>query len=193
MDPLWHTVKNSVEIRDGIASDRSLLSQLNINPSWFRLLTSDFSPTSYFEELTGEKIEIDLISTDLDVHDDNAPIEVKLISEPHIRRQTWLRTASGKRIAYAVSWWSRENMDFYIKNPDQTIWANLDGIGNLNRIITHFLYGDSDFFEKAFQKKGPFCGRYYMFGHGKSKIALIQEIFSSGLSEYLGPIARIEQ
>ena len=70
-------------------------------PTWQILLLGDGSPTHLLQLLTGERTEVDVIDMSLiGDRDDGAPDEINAIAEPRLRRQVWLKTTSGQRLAY---------------------------------------------------------------------------------------------
>lgn len=88
------------------------------------LLLGDGSPTRHLQLLTGELTEVDVIDMSLIGEDpDGAPEPIQVLSGPLLRRQVWLRTASGQRMAYATSWWEAGHVDEYLQNRSIPIWA----------------------------------------------------------------------
>jgi chorismate lyase len=153
------------------------------------LLLGDGSPTRHLQLLTGELTEVDVIDMSLVGEDpDGAPEPVEVLSGALLRRQVWLRTASGQRMAYATSWWEASHVDEYLQNRSIPIWANLArSRTELYRDIQGVQYGHSTALELAFGQPGPFWGRYYLFWHHGRPITLIYEVFSPYLTKYLGP------
>lgn len=180
LQPLWEG--NDDDIRNGLSHD--LLS-----PAWQMLLLGDGSPTRHLQLLTGEvtTVEtIEMMSIGKDI--DGAPPVVQAISSPRVRRQVWLQTASGKRLGYAASWWGSEDVDEYLRDRSQPIWASLAARRTeLYRDIRGICYGESETIAAGFGEKGPFWGRYYLFWHGGKPFTLIYEVFSPYLQKYLGP------
>ncbi|MGK7941370.1 MAG: chorismate lyase [Crocosphaera sp.] len=161
-----------------------------LSPAWQILLLGDGSPTRHLQLLTREKTEVDLIDmSPIGNEDDGAPSQVEIVPEPRLRRQVWLRTASGQRLAYATSWWDANHVDEYLQNRSLPIWDSLSRLHTeLYRDIQGIYYGHSPALEKAFQQKGPFWGRYYLFWHDRKPLTLIYEVFSPYLRKYLGKI-----
>ncbi|NEO85162.1 MAG: DUF98 domain-containing protein [Spirulina sp. SIO3F2] len=154
------------------------------------LLLGDGSPTRHLKLLTRERIEVDVIDMSRVGHDpDAAPVQIKAVPAPRLRRQVWLRTASGQRLAYATSWWDAGHIDEYLQNRSLPIWDNLSQLhSELYRDIQGLYYGHSSALAAAFQKNGPFWGRHYLFWHSGQPITLIYEVFSPYLQRYLGPM-----
>ena len=74
-------------------------------PTWQMLMLGDGSPTRHLQLLTGEPTEVDVIDmSSIGMDEDNAPRQLQVVPGPRVRRQVWLRTASGQRLAYATSW-----------------------------------------------------------------------------------------
>jgi chorismate lyase len=153
------------------------------------LLLGDGSPTRHLQLLTGEPTEVDVIDMSLiGMASDGAPHQIQSIPGPRLRRQVWLRTASGQRLAYATSWWEASHVDDYLQNRSLPIWANLTRLRTeLYRDVQGLCYGHSAALELAFGQKGPFWGRHYLFWHHGRPLTLIYEVFSPHLVQYLGP------
>lgn len=162
-----------------------------LSPAWQILLLGDGSPTRHLQLLTTEKTEVDLIDmSPIGDEDDGAPPQIEIVPEPRLRRQVWLRTASGQRLAYATSWWDANHVDEYLQNRSLPIWDSLSRLHTeLYRDIQGVYYGHSAALEEAFQEKGPFWGRHYLFWHDRKPLTLIYEVFSPYLSKYLGSMS----
>jgi chorismate lyase len=152
------------------------------------LMLGDGSPTRHLQLLTGEPTEVDVIDMSLIGNDlDNAPDVIQVVPGPRLRRQVWLRTASGQRLAYATSWWEASHVDEYLQNRSLPIWASLARLRTeLYRDVQGIHYGHSAALELAFEQKGPFWGRHYLFWHHGRPLTLIYEVFSPYLVNYLG-------
>lgn len=176
---LWQGEKDIV--RQGLPHDR-------LAPTWQILLLGDGSPTRHLQLLTREPTEVDVIDMSLIGDDcDGAPDGIAAIPEPRLRRQVWLRTASGQRLAYATSWWDANHVDEYLQNRSLPIWESLSRLHTeLYRDIQGIYYGNSPALELAFGEKGPFWGRHYIFWHDRRPLTLIYEVFSPYLTKYLG-------
>jgi chorismate--pyruvate lyase len=161
----WHRLNviwqgDSETVKGGLPHHR-------LAPTWQILLLGDGSPTRHLQLLTGEKTEVDVIDMSLvDDDDDGAPPQIAAVEQPHLRRQVWLRTAGGQRLAYAASWWNAERVDQYLQNRSLPIWESLSRLHTeLYRDVQGIYYGDSPVLEAAFGEKGPFWGRHYLFWH----------------------------
>lgn len=152
------------------------------------LLLGDGSPTRHLQLLTGEPTEVDVIDMSaIGMDADGAPEQIQLIPGPRLRRQVWLRTASGQRLAYATSWWEASHVDEYLQNRSLPIWASLARLRTeLYRDVQGVYYGHSAVLEAAFEQPGPFWGRHYLFWHHGQPLTLIYEVFSPYLQRYLG-------
>ncbi|MBE9223428.1 chorismate lyase [Cyanobacterium stanieri LEGE 03274] len=166
------------------------LPHSQLAPPWQILLLGDGSPTRHLKLLTREPTQVDVIDMSLIGMDkDNAPEGIKNVPGPRLRRQVWLKTASGQRLAYASSWWSADNVDHYLENRALPIWESLSRLHTeLYRDIQGIYYGNCSALEEGFQEKGPFWGRHYIFWHNRKPLTLIYEVFSPYLSKYLGEI-----
>lgn len=180
LSPAWQGTE--VEIQQG-------LSHAQLSPTWQMLLLGDGSPTRHLQLLTGEATEVDVIDMSLiGVDLDSAPKLIEAVPGPRLRRQVWLRTASGQRLAYATSWWEASHVDEYLQNRSLPIWASLARLRTeLYRDVQGIYYGDSAALESGFDAPGPFWGRHYLFWHHGQPLTLIYEVFSPYLAKYLGP------
>lgn len=179
LDPLWQGGEEVVQLG---------LPHKQLAPAWQMLLLGDGSPTRHLQLLTGEPTEVDVIDMSMvGMASDNAPDPVQVVPGPRLRRQVWLRTSSGQRLAYATSWWEASHVDDYLQNRSIPIWTNLArSRTELYRDIQGICLGDSTALEQAFGAKGPFWGRHYLFWHHGRPITLIYEVFSPILETYLG-------
>lgn len=184
--PQWHSL--DLIWSGGEEKVRQGLPHSQLAPAWQILLLGDGSPTRHLQLLTGEKTEVDVIDMSLvNSEEDGAPAQVTTIPNPHLRRQVWLRTASGQRLAYAVSWWDANHVDEYLQNRSLPIWESLSRLHTeLYRDIQGIYYGHSQALEVAFGEKSPFWGRHYLFWHDRKPLTLIYEVFSPYLRRYLG-------
>jgi chorismate lyase len=179
LKPIWSGGKESIQAG---------LPHQQLSPSWQILLLGDGSPTHLLQLLTGEKTEVDVIDMSLiGTKDDGAPAEIEVIPQPRLRRQVWLRTASGQRLAYAASWWNAGNVDDYLQNRSLPVWRSLTDLHTeLYRDVRGVYYGHCPELETAFGQKAPFWGRHYLFWHNRQPLTLIYEVFSPYLEKYLG-------
>ncbi len=181
LEPIWEG--GETVVRRGLPHDQ-------LAPAWQILLLGDGSPTRHLQLLTSERTEVDVIDMSLiGMSPDGAPDLIARVPGPRLRRQVWLRTASGQRLAYATSWWEASHVDEYLQNRSLPIWASLSRLRTeLYRDIQGIHYGHSAGLTEAFQEDGPFWGRHYLFWHNGQPLTLIYEVFSPYLSKYLGPM-----
>ncbi len=187
LEPLWQGGEEVVQRG---------LPHHQLAPTWQMLLLGDGSPTRHLQLLTGEPTEVDVIDMSLVGSElDGAPSSVHAVPNPWIRRQVWLRTASGQRLAYATSWWEASHVDEYLQNRSLPIWSSLARLRTeLYRDVQGIHYGDSAPLELAFGQRGPFWGRHYLFWHHGRPLTLIYEVFSPYLTRYLGAVnAAVDQ
>lgn len=179
LDALWQG--DETVVQQGLPHEQ-------LAPAWQMLLLGDGSPTRHLQLLTGEPTEVDVIDMSLIGDDlDNAPDLIQRVPGPRLRRQVWLRTASGQRLAYATSWWEASHVDEYLQNRSLPIWASLTRLRTeLHRDVQGIYYGYSPALELAFEQPGPFWGRHYLFWHHGQPLTLIYEVFSPYLTRYLG-------
>ncbi|MEI3649097.1 MAG: chorismate lyase [Dolichospermum sp.] len=164
------------------------LPHTQLAPTWQLLLLGDGSPTRHVQLLTGEPTEVDVIDMSaIGMNTDNAPTMMQMLPGPRVRRQVWVRTASGQRLYYAASWWEASHVDEYLQNKSLPIWASLARLRTeLYRDVQGIYYGNSEALETGFQEQGPFWGRHYLFWHHGQPLTLIYEVFSPFLTKYLG-------
>ena len=181
LHPLWQAGQSTVQ--KGLPHDQ-------LSPTWQILLLGDGSPTRHLQLLTRERTEVDVIDmSPVGMDMDGAPDIIRVVPGPRLRRQVWLRTASGQRLAYAASWWETSHVDEYLQNRSLPIWASLNRLRTeLYRDIQGIYFGESPALEAAFNQKGPFWGRHYLFWHHGKPLTLIYEVFSPYLTKYLGPM-----
>ncbi|MGE5656417.1 MAG: chorismate lyase [Actinomycetota bacterium] len=181
LTPLWQGGEDSVQ---------KGLPHTQLAPAWQILLLGDGSPTRHLQLLTGEPTEVDVIDMSLVGMDtDRAPTQIQAVPGPRLRRQVWLRTASGQRLAYATSWWEASHVDEYLQNKSLPIWASLARLRTeLYRDVQGLYYGNNAELASAFQESGPFWGRHYLFWHYGKPLTLIYEVFSPYITKYLGPM-----
>jgi chorismate lyase len=184
--PAWYAL--NLLWQGDIAIVQQGLPHCQLAPAWQMLLLGDGSPTRHLQLLTREAIEVDVIDMSLIGDDlDGAPSAIEAVPGPRLRRQVWLRTASGQRLAYATSWWEASHVDEYLQNRSLPIWASLARLRTeLYRDIQGIYSGDSTTLEAAFGLAGPFWGRHYLFWHHGQPLTLIYEVFSPYLTKYLG-------
>ncbi len=184
----WHSLQtlwqgDKAVVQRGLPHDQ-------LSPAWQILMLGDGSPTRHLQLLTREPTEVDVIDmSPVAPGGDAAPSQIAEVPGPHLRRQVWLRTASGQRLAYATSWWEASHVDEYLENRSLPIWASLAKLRTeLYRDIQGIEFGYSTALEAAFEQKGPFWGRHYLFWHHGKPLTLIYEVFSPCLIRYLGPM-----
>lgn len=179
LEPIWQGGEELVKIG---------LPHSQLAPTWQILLLGDGSPTQHLRLLTGEAIQVDVIDMSfIGSKNDDAPKGIETVSEPRLRRQVWLKTASGQRLAYATSWWDANHVDEYLQNKSLPIWESLSRLHTeLYRDIQGIYYGHSKALELEFEEKGAFWGRHYLFWHQGKPLTLIYEVFSPYLRKYLG-------
>ncbi|WP_414516215.1 chorismate lyase [Nostoc sp. PCC 9305] len=186
-DTTWHCLMPVWEGGKEIVQQG--LPHIQLAPTWQVLLLGDGSLTRHLQLLTGERTEVDLIDmSEIGIDSDGAPKPIQLLPVPRVRRQVWLRTASGQRLAYATSWWTANHVNEYLQNQNLPIWASLTSQRiELYRDVQGIHYGKSVALELAFGQTGAFWGRHYLFWHQGQPLTLIYEVFSPYLRKYIGP------
>jgi len=179
LDPIWEASER--EIQQGLPHSK-------LSPAWQMMLLGDGSPTRHLQLLTREPTEVDVLDMSaIGFSTDHAPSAIEQIPGGRLRRQIWLRTASGQRLGYAASWWESSHIDEYLQNRSQPVWSNLSRSRlELYREIKGLHYGRSTALEAAFGYSVPLWGRHYLFWHHGKPFTLIYEVFSPYLEKYLG-------
>jgi chorismate lyase len=186
LTPTWQAEQSDVQ---------SGLPHNQLPPAWQLLLLGDGSPTRHLQLLTGEPTEVDVLDmSEVGMAEDQAPPEIQEIPGPRLRRQVWLRTASGQRLAYATSWWNAEHVDEYLQNRSLPVWASLARLRTeLYRDVRGLYCGRSLELNRAFGEPGLLWGRHYLFWHHGQPLTLIYEVFSPRLQRYLGDLPQSEE
>lgn len=136
-----------------------------------------------------------------------APRSVAMFDFPCMERQVYLVDPSqappernngatttfdgvnGRPVVWATSWWDESTAESCIQDRSKPIWASLaEARMELYREISSVYCGSFPELESAFGATGPFWGRDYIFWHRGAPLTIIQEVFSSGLQTYLGPM-----
>lgn len=160
-----------------------------LSPAWRMLLMGDGAPTRHFQVVTGQEIQVDLIEMKpIGDEIETFPAEMALIPGPRLRRQIWLRTSSGERLAYATSWWPVQDVDRSLENPLIGIWTSLSTKHTeFYRDLKGLYQGTNTELVQAFDHPGPFWGRHYLLWRDGAPFTLIYEVFSPAAEKYLGP------
>ena len=102
--------------------------------------------------------------------------------------------ASGAPLVYASSWWTEEAATAY-GIVDQTtggatsrpVWSHLsDAKTELYREVRRVYLGSAPALEAAWNVRGPFWARHYIFWAGAQPLCVIYEVFSPELEKFLG-------
>jgi chorismate lyase len=176
----------------GVDVVKTGLPHSQLPPAWQILLLGDGSPTRHLQLLTSEPTEVDVIDMSaIGMDEDGAPEALQMVPGPRVRRQVWLKTASGQRLAYATSWWEARHVDEYLENKALPIWASLAKLRTeLYRDVQGIYCGESPALTEAFGESGQLWGRHYLFWHHGQPLTLIYEVFSPYLQRYLGEIGK---
>jgi chorismate lyase len=169
-----------------------------LSGAWRLMLLGDGSPTRHFELLTGEPVEIELISMapEPTTRPGNGaqqptsappPPEIAELDGPLLRRQVWLRCGS-RTLAWAESWWNQQQADACLQEREQPIWRSLTSHrAELFREVDGLAQVDAPWLEERFGQAGPFWSRHYRFFRGGKELTVIREVFSPELENWLGP------
>ena len=155
------------------------------------MLLGDGSPTRHLRLLTGHEVEVKLIAMELELKPDKtAPIEIKELKPPLLRRQVWLKCGT-QTLAWAESWWNNKEAEQHLKNKDQPIWKSLtQGRSELFREVDGLALVEADWLESGFNREGPFWSRHYRFFRHERELTVIREVFSPELEHWLGATPR---
>lgn len=185
----WHRLE--MDWQGGQEEIKAGLPFTVLRPTWQLLVLGDGSTTRHLQLLTGEPIVVDVIDMSWIGDDaDQAPELLQAIQSPRLRRQVWLRTQSGQRLAYATSWWEADHVDEYLHNRSLPIWSSLAHLRmELYRDVRQIFVGTSKSLTAEFDQQGDIWGRNYLFWHDGKPITLIYEVFSPVLERYIGAMA----
>ena len=157
------------------------------------MLLGDGSPTRHLRLLTGHPVAVDLIAMEAeDGSHPGAPEEVEELTGPLLRRQVWL-TCGDAPLAWAESWWNRDEAELHLQDRNQPIWKSLtQGRSELFREVDGLALVEASWLESTFGHRGPFWSRHYRFFRRGKALTVIREVFSPQLETWLGPTLRQE-
>lgn len=160
---------------------------------WRLMLLGDGSPTRHLRLLTGHPVAVDLIAMeDEDDEHPGAPEEVDELTGPLLRRQVWL-TCGDLPLAWAESWWNRDEAELHLQDRNQPIWKSLtEGRSELFREVDGLALVEADWLDATFEHRGPFWSRHYRFFRQGKALTVIREVFSPQLETWLGSTLRQE-
>ena len=160
---------------------------------WQLMLLGDGSPTRHLRLLTGHEVKVKLIAMEYEnTANQEAPVEVKELEPPLLRRQVWL-TCNSQTLAWAESWWNHQAAELHLKNKEQPIWKSLtQGRSELFREVDGLALVNADWLESEFEEDGPFWSRHYRFFRQEKELTVIREVFNPQLQTWLGPTTRKE-
>lgn len=155
---------------------------------WRLLLLGDGSPTRHLQSLTGQEVEVEVISMAADPDPGiEAPSEVAELDQPLLRRQVWLH-CGGYTLAWAESWWNQQAAEQHLQQRSQTIWRSLTANrAELYREVDGLALVEAPHLAQGFGHSGPYWSRHYRFFRGGRELTVIREVFSPALEEWLGP------
>lgn len=189
----WHEPLSTILWQGSESEARKRLPQ-GMSPPWKVMLLSDGSVTRHLQLLTDLPVQVDCLEMrNVGICTEGLPPGVEAIPGPRTQRQVLLRLpdlekGSKGAMVYACSWWDAAHVSEYLKDSSRPIWESLSqGRTELYRDIQQVYCGHSDYLEAAFQTRGPFWGRHYVFWHNGKPLTLIYEVFSTALEQYLGP------
>ena len=159
-----------------------------LSGAWKLLLLGDGSPTRHLELLTGRAVEVEVIAMAPELPSaPGAPIEVRELVSPLLRRQVWLCCGS-TTLGWAESWWTQQEAPQHLPDQHQPIWRNLTaGRAELFREVDGLSQVNSPWLRQRFGSPGPYWSRHYRFFRQGKALTVIREVFSPALEQWLGP------
>ncbi len=163
----------------------------NLPGAWKLMLLGDGSPTRHLRLITGKEVEVKLIAMNIDANIGNrVPIEVNELKPPLLRRQVWLNCGS-QTLAWAESWWNKQEAEKHLQNKHEPIWKSLtEGRSELFREVDGLALVNAEWLQEGFKKPGPFWSRHYRFFRQARELTVIREVFSPALETWLGSTTR---
>ena len=94
-------------------------------------------------------------------------------------------------LAWAESWWNKNEAEQHLINKHQPIWRNLtQGRSELFREVDGLALVKGEWLENEFKQKGPFLSRHYRFIRKEKELTVIREVFNPELEARLGSTTR---
>ena len=155
------------------------------------MLLGDGSPTRHLQLLTGYEVKVKVIAMEIEPFPGKtAPIEVKELQTPLLRRQVWL-TCGKQTLAWAESWWNQTEAEQHLRHEQQSIWRSLtQGRSELFREVAGLALVTAEWLEFEFARTGPFWSRHYRFFRKEKELTVIREVFNPKLEAWLGNTPR---
>nr|YP_009530626.1 hypothetical protein PMNZ_371 [Paulinella micropora]APP88156.1 hypothetical protein PCKR_369 [Paulinella micropora]AQX44923.1 hypothetical protein PFK_369 [Paulinella micropora]AXY63315.1 hypothetical protein PMNZ_371 [Paulinella micropora] len=159
----------------------------DLNGPWRLILLGDGSLTRHLQLLTGQPVQIELIGMEhQEVAGAKDPLEVSELAVPLIKRQVWL-CCCGQKLAWAESWWNREQAAQNLLDKSLPIWRSLTiKRAELFREVDGLALVNESWLEQSFDCTGPFWSRHYRFFRNSKELTVIREVFSPALEMWLG-------
>ncbi len=181
-EPIWEALTESVLCGK---------VPIQLSGAWQLMLLGDGSPTRHLSLLTGQEVKIELVAMQLETSlSERAPKEIKELKTPLLRRQVWLKCDS-QCLAWAESWWNKNEAEHHLKNKNQPIWKSLtEGRSELFREVDGLALVQAKWLEERFETEGPFWSRHYRFFRKERELTVIREVFSPTLEKWLGASKR---
>ena len=149
------------------------------------MLLSDGSTTRHLQLVTGEEVEVDLITMQPETGlFPQCPDGVQELVAPYLRRQIWKR-CGGQTVLWAESWWNQQTAQEHLHEPQSTIWHNLNRTPvELRREIDQLGQVQDQQLQKRFGRVGPFWTRSYRLFERGQVLTVIREVFSPALEAF---------
>jgi chorismate--pyruvate lyase len=163
---------------------------------WRLLLLGDGSPTRHLEVLSGDPVRIELIAMAPEdpwdaISAAAAPPERSELPGPLLRRQVWLCCGS-TTLAWAESWWNRDQADHHLRQREQPIWSSLTSDrAELFREVDGLALVRAPWLEERLGAHGPLWSRHYRFFRAGRPLTVIREVFSPRLEQWLGSAGQL--
>ncbi|MEB3201147.1 MAG: chorismate lyase [Synechococcaceae cyanobacterium] len=162
-----------------------------LSASWKLMLLGDGGPTRHLQLLSGHPVSVEVIAmAPQPCREPSDPDEVSELVTPLLRRQVWL-VCNGETLAWAESWWNRQQAEIHLRDRRQPIWSSLTaGRAELFREVDGLAQVEAPWLAQRFGLPGPYWSRHYRFFRGGRELTVIREVFSPAVERWLGPATR---
>ncbi|MFN6131418.1 MAG: chorismate lyase [Synechococcaceae cyanobacterium] len=163
----------------------------HLSGAWKLMLLGDGSPTRHLQLLSGHPVSVEVIAmAPQPLPEPGDPQQVRELEPPLLRRQVWL-VCAGETLAWAESWWNRQQAEIHLRDRRQPIWTSLTaGRAELFREVDGLGQVEAEWLSQRFGLPGPYWSRHYRFFRAGRELTVIREVFSPALQRWLGePLA----
>jgi len=162
-----------------------------LSGAWKLMLLGDGGPTRHLQLLSGHPVSVEVIAMAPQLQPEPGdPDQVRELEPPLLRRQVWL-VCAGETLAWAESWWNRQQAEIHLRDRRQPIWTSLTaGRAELFREVDGLGQVEAEWLQQRFGLPGPYWSRHYRFFRAGRELTVIREVFSPALQRWLGePLA----